>query len=81
MNVAGRGGTLPGSNMARMRFMGVSDVASLIINKVFGTGIFSNPVGIMLATQAKWQALLLWFLGLVFTWGRYGSYSNQHWES
>ena len=53
------------------------DVAALIINKVFGTGIFTSPVLVLLYTQNRWEAFLLWLLGLIFTWGRYVSYSGQ----
>lgn len=71
MDVGDHGGALPGPRAAPMRFLGVSDVASLIINKVFGTGIFTAPVAVLLYTQSRWAAFLLWLCGLTFTWGRY----------
>ena len=70
-------GELPRGRVAPMRFMGKWEVAALIINKVFGTGIFTAPVVILLYTQDKKMALILWFLGLIFTWGKYVSHPTN----
>ena len=63
-------GPPPVHNGAHIPFLGVLDITALIINKVVGTGIFTAPVVVLLYTQEKWVALLLWFLGLIFTWGK-----------
>ena len=68
-------GALPGGHAAVMRFMGKWEVAALIINKVFGTGIFTAPVVVLLYTQDRRVALVLWFLGLLSTWAKYVSRS------
>ena len=70
-------GAPPSGRVAAMRFMGKWEVAALIINKVFGTGIFTAPVVVLGYTHDKGEALLLWFLGLIFTWGRYVSHSTN----
>jgi len=46
------------------------DVAALIINKVVGTGIFTGPPMVLLYTQNKVEAMLLWILGLMYTYLR-----------
>lgn len=43
------------------------DVFSLIVNKMIGTGIFTAPVQVLLATQSKQLALGLWALGFIYT--------------
>jgi hypothetical protein len=43
------------------------DVFSLIVNKMVGTGIFTAPAQVLLATQSKQLALALWALGFIYT--------------
>jgi hypothetical protein len=47
------------------------EVASLIINKMVGTGIFTAPPTILLYTGNKREALGLWVTGFVYTIIRY----------
>lgn len=49
----------------------VWDVASLIINKMIGTGIFVNPPPVALLAGSKGLALSLWIIGFVYTLLRY----------
>lgn len=47
-------------------------VASLIINKMIGTGIFTTPPLILALTGKKSEALGLWVAGFFYTIVRYG---------
>jgi hypothetical protein len=53
------------------------DVAALIMNKMIGTGIYTNPPMVLLLTRSKGEALGLWFAGFVYTLIRYVSLSSQ----
>lgn len=44
-----------------------TDVASLIINKMVGTGIFTSPPVVFGLAGSKPEALALWIAGLVYT--------------
>ncbi|KAK1990857.1 hypothetical protein LX36DRAFT_379650 [Colletotrichum falcatum] len=43
------------------------DVASLIINKMIGTGIFTSPFTVLINCENKTTALCLWLCGFVYT--------------
>ncbi|KAK6532031.1 hypothetical protein TWF694_003194 [Orbilia ellipsospora] len=47
--------------------LGTIEVASLIINKMIGTGIVTGPAQVLLYTGRKDYALLLWGLGFIYT--------------
>jgi hypothetical protein len=47
------------------------DVASLIVNKMIGTGIFTAPPAVLLLTGSKREAIGLWVLGAFYTVIRY----------
>lgn len=47
--------------------LGKWDVASLIINKTVGAGIFTAPPLVLMYTQNKVGAILLWLLGVLFS--------------
>jgi len=47
------------------------DVAALIINQMVGTGIFTGPPMVLMYTQNKVEAMLLWILGLMYTYLRW----------
>ncbi|KAF3911067.1 hypothetical protein AA313_de0204548 [Arthrobotrys entomopaga] len=47
--------------------LGTIEVASLIINKMIGTGIVTGPAQVLLYTGNKNYALLLWGLGFIYT--------------
>ncbi|EPS35776.1 hypothetical protein H072_10702 [Dactylellina haptotyla CBS 200.50] len=49
------------------RKLGTIEVASLIINKMIGTGIVTGPAQVLLYTGRKDYALLLWGLGFLYT--------------
>lgn len=52
------------------------DVAALIINKMVGTGIFTGPLTVLLATNSKAIALTLWVLGFAYTVLRYETFGT-----
>ena len=52
---------------ATVPFLDKWDVAALIINKMVGTGIFTGPPLVLLYTQNKVEAMLLWVVGLIYT--------------
>lgn len=43
------------------------DVAALIINKMIGTGIFTGPYAVLLNTQNKTVAMVMWAFGFLYT--------------
>jgi hypothetical protein len=43
------------------------DVFALIVNKMIGTGIYTAPPSVLLATGSKQLALGLWGLGFFYT--------------
>ncbi|KAK6362692.1 hypothetical protein TWF730_000148 [Orbilia blumenaviensis] len=47
--------------------LGTIEVASLIINKMIGSGIVTGPAQVLLYTGRKDYALLLWGLGFLYT--------------
>ncbi|KAF3940839.1 hypothetical protein ABW19_dt0205090 [Dactylella cylindrospora] len=47
--------------------LGTFEVASLIINKMVGSGIVTGPAQVLLYTGSKQHALLLWGLGFLYT--------------
>ncbi|KAF3284100.1 hypothetical protein TWF970_011321 [Orbilia oligospora] len=49
------------------RKLGTIEVASLIINKMIGSGIVTGPAQVLLYTGRKDYALLLWGLGFLYT--------------
>ncbi|KAF3222450.1 hypothetical protein TWF106_005115 [Orbilia oligospora] len=49
------------------RKLGTIEVASLIINKMIGSGIVTGPAKVLLYTGRKDYALLLWGLGFLYT--------------
>ncbi|KAK6535901.1 hypothetical protein TWF281_000152 [Arthrobotrys megalospora] len=49
------------------RKLGTIEVASLIINKMVGSGIVTGPAQVLLYTGRKDYALLLWGLGFLYT--------------
>lgn len=42
-------------------------MASLIINKMIGSGIFFGPYAVLVATQNKTIAVVFWILGFIYT--------------
>jgi hypothetical protein len=53
--------------------MGVLDVASVIINKMVGTGIFTVPGQVLVSTGDKGTSLVLWAMGGIWTAAWYSS--------
>jgi hypothetical protein len=47
--------------------MGKLDVASVIFNKMVGTGIFTTPGQVLVSTGSKKASLVLWALGGLWT--------------
>jgi hypothetical protein len=43
------------------------DVTALVVNKMVGTGIFTAPGAVLLATQNKTHAIVFWVLGFLYT--------------
>jgi hypothetical protein len=50
------------------------DIACLIINKQIGAGIYTTPATVLLLTQNKVGALLLWIFGGAYSFLRYLSF-------
>jgi hypothetical protein len=44
-----------------------TDIFSLIVNKMIGTGIYNNPSSVLILTGSKRLAMALWVLGLLYT--------------
>jgi hypothetical protein len=63
--------TRRGSNATEYTFiqrpMGVLDVASVILNKMVGTGIFTVPGQVLVSTGSKKISLVLWAVGGIWT--------------
>ncbi len=54
-------------------FLGYFSTSALIINKMFGTGIFVTPAIVLAITNSKCTSLMLWLFGGLITWAGYVS--------
>ena len=57
-----------------MRWMGLRTYlaqSALILNKMFGTGIFVTPAVVLAITNSKGTSLVLWLFGGLITWAGY----------
>jgi len=70
-----------GSNTTEDTFiqrpMGILDVASVILNKMVGTGIFTVPGQVLVSTGSKRISLVLWAVGGLWTAAWYSSEISQ----
>ena len=47
--------------------LGVLDVFALIVNKMIGTGIYTNPATVLTLAGSPEMAILFWVVGVVYT--------------